>query len=208
MNIKVIDNFLNQKDFKELCSLNLQPVNKESIKVYHNKIFKDGKIEVECISEENIKELFKNYHEKAIKLLQELNPKKVELYEYSEFHIIETGSDYKFPIHDDIPNKLLSGVIYLKPERNTGTILYEDKKGNGKKTIEWKQNRALFFSRSEMETWHSYEGDRKQNRYALIYNLMTDNIKGVYKAENKNYYLGLLRYKINPVLFRFFKFTI
>ena len=34
---------------------------------------------------------------------------------------------------------------------------------------------------------------------------MTRNIKGVYKAENKNYLLGLIRFKLNPFLYRFFK---
>ena len=70
----------------------------------------------------------KNYHDQAIDILRELNPKKLDLYDYSEFHIIVTGKNYKFPIHDDTPNKLLSGVIYLKPNKNTGTIFYSNKK--------------------------------------------------------------------------------
>ena len=64
-----------------------------------------------------------------MKLLKELYPEKLKLWEYSEFHIIETGSKYKYPIHRDTPYKLLSGVIYLSPKVNKGTILYEDKKG-------------------------------------------------------------------------------
>ena len=60
-------------------------------------------------------------------------PEKLSLYEYSEFHIIETGADYKYPIHDDTPNKLLSGVVYLKPSVNSGTSFYKNKKGDGKK---------------------------------------------------------------------------
>ena len=141
-------------------------------------------------------------------ILNELYPEKVNLYDYSEFHIIETGSNYKFPIHDDTPNKLLSGVIYLKPEKNTGTLFYKNKKGDDKKEIEWKQNRGVFFSRSEKKTWHSYEGDRNSNRIALVYNLMTTNIKEVSKIEKVSFIPTLLRYKINPYLYRFFKFTI
>ena len=79
------------------------------------------------------------YHNKAIKILKELYPEKVRLYKYSEFHIIETGSNYKFPIHDDTPNKLLSGVVYISPEDNKGTMFYSDKKGNDEKIIEWKK---------------------------------------------------------------------
>ena len=149
-----------------------------------------------------------NYHFKTLNLLKEISPSKANLYDYSEFHIIETGADYKFPIHDDTPNKLLSGVIYVKPENNNGTIFYKNKKGDGKKIIEWKMNRAVFFSRSERETWHSYKGDGKSNRIALVYNLMTNRIKDVYRIEKKSYLLGQLRYKLNPYLYRFFKFVL
>ena len=47
----------------------------------------------------------------------------------SQFHIIETGSDYKYPIHDDTPNKLLSGVIYLRPKKNSGTCSLQSAEG-------------------------------------------------------------------------------
>ena len=103
---------------------------------------------------------------------------------------------------------MLSGVIYLKPNNNNGTIFYKNKRGDGKKEIEWKTNRAVFFSRAERATWHSYEGDGISNRVALVYNLMTKNLKKVYKVEGKNYLLGNLRYKINPYIYKFFKKTI
>ena len=209
MNIKIIDDFLLNEDFDKLCTINLKKIKENQIMVYHNKIDKSGKIEIaECIEENLLKRLFQNYHEKALDILNELYPEKVNLYDYSEFHIIETGSNYKFPIHDDTPNKLLSGVIYLKPEKNTGTLFYKNKKGDDKKEIEWKQNRGVFFSRSEKKTWHSYEGDRNSNRIALVYNLMTTNIKEVSKIEKVSFIPTLLRYKINPYLYRFFKFTI
>ena len=130
------------------------------------------------------------------------------IYDYSDFNIIQTGKNYKFPIHDDTPNKLLSGVIYLYPKKNSGTIFYSNKKGDEKKNVEWIQNRAVFFSRIEKKTWHSFEGDGISNRIALVYNLMTYKIKEVYKIEKKNYYTGLLRWKINPYLYNFFKTTI
>ena len=82
------------------------------------------------------------------------------------------------------------------------------KKQNQIKLIEWKQNRAVFFSREEKKTWHSYEGDMNSNRLALVYNLMTKNIKEVCKIEKKNYFSSMFRYKVNPYLYRFLKFTI
>lgn len=209
MNIKIIDDFLLNEDFNKLCTMNLKKIKENQIMVYHNKIDKSGKIEIaECIEENLLKRLFQNYHEKALDILNELYPEKVNLYDYSEFHIIETGSNYKFPIHDDTPNKLLSGVVYLMPKKNSGTLFYKNKKGDDKREIEWKQNRGVFFSRSEKKTWHSYEGDKNSNRIALVYNLMTTNIKEVSKIEKVSFIPTLLRYKINPYLYRFFKFTI
>ena len=122
--------------------------------------------------------------------------------------IIISKKNSKFPIHDDTPNKLLSGVIYLAPENNSGTFFYSDKKGSDKTNVEWKSNRAVFFSRKERETWHSYQGDGLNDRVVLVYNLMTNRIKEVYKIEKKNYFFGNLRFKLNPYIFRYFKNTI
>ena len=202
--IKVIDNFLDKDDYNELCKLKFDINFENEFKVYHNEI-NDNQIICSSIDENLLKKIHKKYFSKAIKILEELNPKKIHLYDYSDFTIIITKKNSKFPIHDDTPNKLLSGVIYLYPEKNSGTSFYSDKKGSEKKTIEWKANRAVFFSRKERETWHSYEGDGLNNRIALVYNLMTKRIKEVYKAENKNYLFGNFRFKINPYLFKFFK---
>ena len=208
MNIEVIDNFLNTEDLREIESINLEKIDKNKIKVYHNSIDKNNKVESDCIKTDTVIRLHKNYHERAFNILNKMCPEKSHLYDYSDFHIIETGADYKFPIHDDTPNKLLSGVIYIKPKKNNGTFFYDNKNGKGKKIIEWKVNRAAFFCRKERQTWHSYEGDGTSNRIALVYNLMTNRTKEVYSVEKKNYFLGNLRFKINPYLYRFFKFII
>ncbi|MDC0937828.1 hypothetical protein OAR56_02385, partial [Pelagibacteraceae bacterium] len=144
-------------------------------------------------------------HQKAMTLLNKFCPEKINLYDYSEFHIVLTGANYKFPIHDDIPTKLLSGVVYLDPEINKGTMFFDNIKGDGKKYIEWKKNRAIFFSRKEGETWHSYEGDGKSSRLTLVYNLMTKDIRRVCEIEEKNYFLSLIRFKLNPIFYRLFK---
>ena len=201
MKIKIIDNFLSNEDFNELCKINLKKISKNEIKVYHNKIFKNGKIQTsECIEQKFLEKLHRDYSEKTLNILKELYPKKYDLYEFSEFHIIETGANYSFPIHDDTPDKLLSGVIYLKRV----LVLCSNKI----KEIKWKQNRAVFFSRKERSTWHSYNGDGNNNRVALVYNLMTSKIKDVCKVEGSNFFTTISRYKINPYLYRFFKKTI
>ena len=201
---KTIDNFLSEEDFQSLCSIKLKNVGEKEIAVYHNAVYKNGKIEAECIDDEVLKRLQINCHDKAISILKELAPKKVSLYEYSEFHIIETGSKCSFPIHSDTANKLLSGVIYLMPKKNKGTFLYESRNGRNSTEIKWKQNKALFFSRVEGKSWHSYEGDKESNRIALVYNLMTTNIKGVCEIENVSYFLNRFKEFANPYLLRFF----
>ena len=202
--IKVVDNFLNEEDFIDLCNLHLDMNFNDEFKVYHNEI-NNEKIINSSIDEKILRKIHNNYFSKAINILKEISPEKVNLYDYSDFTIIITKKDSKFPIHDDTPNKLLSGVVYLYPEKNSGTIFYSDKKGSNKTSIEWKPNRAVFFSRKEKETWHSYEGDKINNRIALVYNLMTHRLKDVYKVEKKNYFFGNFRFKINPYLFKYFK---
>ena len=202
--IKVIDNFLLEDDFKNLCKIVSKDQKEGQIKVYHNEINNDGIIKSNMDSN-LLRKIHKNYHARAMEILKELNIEKVDLYDYSDFTIVVTSKDKTFPIHDDTPNKLLSGVIYLKPEKNFGTYFYNDRKGSNKTGVEWKQNRAVFFSRKERETWHSYEGDKINTRVALVYNLMTNDIKSVCKIEKKNYLFSLLRFKLNPYFYRFFK---
>jgi hypothetical protein len=205
MDIKIIDNFLKEEDLKEIESLVLPLTKSNEIKIFHGKIFENSIFSSEFLSKKSLQRLNDNYHQKAIDLLKELCPEKIKLYSFSEFQLILTGKNYKFPIHDDTPNKLLSGVIYINPEKNNGTTFYESKNKMKGKEIEWKKNRAVFFSRKERETWHSYEGDGINTRVALVYNLMTNDIKSVCKVEKKNYLLSLFRFKLNPYFYRFFK---
>ena len=171
--IKIIDNFFDDGDFNELSNFEFGNVKSNQIKVHHNMISKNDVVKSDLLKKELVLKIHNKYHEKVFKLLVELNPQKAELYDYTDLVLIETGSEYKYPIHDDTPNKLLSGVIYLSPDKNTGTSFYENRFGKNKKTIEWKKNRAVFFSRKEFETWHSYEGNKVSNRIALVYNLNT-----------------------------------
>ncbi len=207
-NLITYDNFLNENDFNNLLNLKIDSVEETSTKVYHNSISNDGVIDNSLISAGLLEKLHSNYHQKALKILNDIAPEKVNLYDYSEFMIIKSGKNYKFPIHDDTPNKLLSGVIYLYPEKNTGTLFYSDKKGSEKEIIDWKPNRAVFFSRVERKTWHSFEGDGKSDRIVLVYNLVSKDLRKVFKVEGTNFLIGYLRYKLNPYIYRFFKKTI
>ena len=208
--IKIFDNFLDAEDLKELSIYAKNLNNGQDIHVFHNEIDLNNKILHASIDKGLLIRLNKKYLEKGISILKELNEKKVSLIDYCDFSIIKTKKKIKFPIHDDTFNKLLSGVVYLYPEKNIGTIFYNTKDGKDKNVTEWKINRAVFFSRIERETWHSYEADNFNDRIALVFNLMTKekNLKKVLDIEKKNFFIGKLRYKINPFLYRLFGKTI
>ena len=206
-NIKVIDNFLDLEDLNKLIS-SINQENTNEIKVFHNKINSKYEIMESSLNQDFIKNLQKKYFPRALKILQELSPEKVKLYDFSDFTLIITDKNKKFPIHDDTPDKLLSGVIYLHPEKNSGTKFFDNRKGDNERSIDWKINRGVFFSRLERRSWHSYESNGDTNRITLVFNLKTNNIRQVYKIENKNYFIGNLRYKLNPFIHRFFGTTI
>ena len=196
---KIFDDFLEAEDLKELSVYAKNLNNNRDIHVFHNEIDLNNKILNASIDKGLLIRLNKKYLEKGISILKELNEEKVSLIDYSDFTIIKTKKNKKFPIHDDTFNKLLSGVVYLYPENNIGTIFYNTKNGKDKNVIEWKINRAVFFSRIERETWHSYEADNVNDRITLIFNLMTKEkiLKNVLDIEKKKYFFGKFRYNIN-----------
>ena len=209
-NIKIFDDFLEPEDFKEISAYAKNLNNERNIHVFHNEIDLKNKIINASIDKKFLVRLNERYLKKAINILKELNEEKVNLIDYCDFTIVKTKKNKKFPIHDDTFNKLLSGVIYLYPEKNVGTFFYNTKSGKDKNIIEWKVNRAVFFSRKKRETWHSYEADDANDRITLIFNLMTkeENFKKVLEVEKKNYLISKLRHKVNPYLYRFFDYTI
>ena len=145
LKLEIIDNFLSKEDLNQLQSLKLKETEDGKMNVYVKKVNREGKVSGTGMTEETALELQKNYHSKAMEILQRLYPEKASLYEYSEFGITDTGTNYNFPIHNDTPNKLLSGVVFLSPEKSEGTKFYKNKKGEGLNSINWKINRSVFF---------------------------------------------------------------
>lgn len=131
-----------------------------------------GNIKTDKFCEKTLLEMHNTYTPKLLEILKELAPEKVKDYHCSLMIFTLSPKDSRYGLHTDNKDKLLSTVIYLKPENNTGTILYEHKEDKHPQTVEWKQNRALIFSRTD-ETWHAYKGDGINDRYALVYNLMS-----------------------------------
>ena len=122
------------------------------------------------LSEDDIRDIHNTYHNQMINWLKELAPEKLQHYYYTELNVVNNGKNSIFPIHSDSEDKLLSVVIYIAPDTNEGTTLYEDKSGKNPKKINWIPNRAFIFSRND-NTWHSYKADGKNNRLTLVYNL-------------------------------------
>ena len=196
----ILDSILSDNDleyFNNSFNVDIQPSDKLG-SFFSIKIFRDKRIHFNFgenqITQNKIMEIHNKYEKTFHTLLSEMCPAKLKLHNYTEYTLNCTGKDYKYAIHDDIPSKLLSAVIYLKPEENTGTIIYpspEYKLWNGELAfpsegtlIHWKQNRGFVFSRIHQKTWHSYQGDTKKNRLTLIINICSDKVKEVMEIEN------------------------
>lgn len=192
----VIDNFLIEKHFNYLNSLKLMFDNGSDLKIHHNKIDRTGNIENSCLSKDFIREFQETYHESCMSILHLLSPQKTILYEYSDIHVVLTGKNKSFPIHDDIPQKLLSIVVYLDPEVNSGTKIHKSKTDQNPIEIDWELNRGFLFSRNKNKTWHSYNGDGKNDRLALVYNLMTTKTLEVARSEGRNFLSYFIKEKL------------
>lgn len=138
------------------------------------------------ITKELVREMYDAYIPRLLEVLKELSPEKVEQYNHARINFVVVPKDYMFPMHTDSENKLLSVVVYLKPEKNAGTILYENKDGANPIRVKWKQNRAFIFSRTN-ETWHAFHGDGINPRYTLVISLThKKEFSGIKKMTEEN----------------------
>ena len=167
------DNFLSAKHFNYLIKFSNQKIKDNGLGISKNKIWLDGKVEGK-LNSNYLNDFYNDYSQNLFAFLEKLAPERIPSVKWLEVNLVWTGKNFKFSIHEDSPNKLLSVVIYLYPKENIGTILYSDKNGNDKTIVNWVQNRALIFAREEGVTWHSYEGDGISTRFALVVNLRSD----------------------------------
>lgn len=73
---------------------------------------------------------------------------------------------FKYPLHDESTRKVLSCVVYVDPDENNGTYLYnEDKTFN--RQIPWKPNTALIFPALDGVTWHNYDCPKGKYRVTV-----------------------------------------
>lgn len=73
---------------------------------------------------------------------------------------------FNYPIHDESSRKVLSCVVYVDPDENNGTYLYnEDKTFN--RQVAWKPNTALIFPAIDGVTWHDYDCPKGKYRVTV-----------------------------------------
>ena len=87
-------------------------------------------------------------------------------------NIVFRNSKHQYHIHADSPQKLLSIVVYLVPEKADGTSIHNIDQSYSH-DVEWKINRALAFVPTET-TWHSINSKVFTDRITLNINVMID----------------------------------
>ncbi|MGB1458084.1 hypothetical protein [Spongiibacter marinus] len=175
----IIDNFFTEEELDEIRK-HQAPVTGKEINISHSLIESSGEIKSSVFDSAFLTAVDQRYRRPLQAILGELCGSKQALYEFSDFHMVSTGPDYQHAIHDDIPKKLLSVVIYISPEHNNGTFIHQSRYDSTPVgEVEWKPNRAFVFSRVDRKTWHSYAANKRDQRFCVIYNL---NVRKAYKA--------------------------
>lgn len=103
---------------------------------------------------ENIDPVYEN-------LKGESFPKEIKSNLYSGLQL--QSPEFEYPIHDEVIVKVMSIVLFVSPEENHGTWLYERPDQdyyNPTKKVEWKQNRAFIFCGQPGVSWHSFNAKK------------------------------------------------
>ena len=180
-NYLIRDRFLKEKHFNLIKNFSFN-TDGDAWEIYKHQIFPGNTVRVSYknsldglstavpLTAATALDIHNTYHSSMLEYLNELAPEKVHKYKFTELNVVSTGKDYKFRIHNDTQDKLLSVVIYIAPDINEGTTLYSTEDGADPKQITWVPNRAFMFSRNNT-TWHSYKADGVSSRLTLVYNL-------------------------------------
>jgi hypothetical protein len=92
----------------------------------------------------------------------------------AKHQIIVCIGESEYRIHEDSPDKILSIVTYVHPNKSAGTLIY-DKNKQFVKQVDWKPARTLIFAPMDKTTWHNYKSIDKSFRITLNTFLMRDN---------------------------------
>jgi len=179
-NYAISDNFLNQDDLAVLLlSLkNIEVDDKEHL-VFTQTFDKQGAMIIgkknanslgDILENKFIDLLHKRYSMRVFSYLKFHNYWKSFLYSECEIRLQISGKNYIDPIHTDGYRKLVTGVIYLYPNKAHGTVVY-DKNGNvsTETILDWKVNRCMKFSRTNC-SFHTFKGNGISKRATLVFN--------------------------------------
>jgi len=167
---KLIDDFLPADVFTKLAALPIKKIADHELKRYDHVITNDQVIRNDLLDKEVIERIHQTYHHRMMQWLEEMAPETVELVGSSNFCVTIMGRNTLKRIHRDTPKKLLNALVYVAPEKNNATVLYNTEDGADANPLEWKQNRALVWANGK-DTWHSYKTDGISNRLTVVYAL-------------------------------------
>ena len=80
--VKVLDNFLNEKDFAELSNYAKNLASSKKIDIFHDEIDRNNRVIKSTINEEFLTRINNNYLPIASNILKDLNNEKLNLISY------------------------------------------------------------------------------------------------------------------------------
>jgi len=151
---KVIDNFFPEcvfQDIKELADRE-----KDNLRQFGYNT-KSGHY-VRWTHENLIPSLVDHFHEFEVK-------RKYHAIVKAEHWSIHPPNFY-YPKHIDAGHRIMTSVLYIHPEDNNGTVLYD---GDEVKEIEWKPNRLFLHCSLDNVTYHDYRASKQRITYNCFY---------------------------------------
>lgn len=110
------------------------------------------------------------------------------------FHLLPPNSGW-MKVHDESHDKISSIVVYLQPDKSTGTTLFKTNDRNSeRKEIDWKPNTAMMFCGQKKVTWHDF---RTLDAPRITLNYMLRKMDSITEEGNRyslNFSNGLSQY--------------
>ena len=155
----VIDDFYPEEVFKKLVKYS-----KDKLK--ENSFGSNGKFRMRFERDPELDDILKDnvLSSDYLKYFKQHREVDKDSYVYTE--VAGIIGPYKYKLHSEAPNKIMSLVVYLGPEINRGTRLF-DKDKKFFKELDWKPNRAFIFCGIDDVTWHDYLCDKGTFRITI-----------------------------------------
>lgn len=179
----ILDDFLDQEDLDLIiqeCNNILELVDYPDIR---HQFFIDWNVKAKKSESKlwlNEGDMILQYDSSLSYINKKYEPKLKEIYKqlhgnfpkhkFVNIELMICDKEFKHPIHDENPSKILSAVTYISKDNNDGTTIYNSKNDDycdPIKKIDWKQNRCFIFSGKRNKTWHAFSSNGKNIRITL-----------------------------------------